>query len=131
MRENGRITMFQRMHFRNKSGKVTWSTLKYGFKALSHNLAYIKSQFGATNISRLHDFYKNDLLKAYGILEKIKKAMQLSVDFMDKGAWKIIADKLKKKTLIPDYLSQIKDACNAAKKNHDNMKDYSNLVNAH
>lgn len=131
MRENGRITMFQRMYFRNKSGKVTWSTLKYGFKALSHNLAYIKSQFGATNISRIHDFYKNDLIKAYGIVEKIKKALQLSMDFMDKGAWKIIADKLKEKTLIPDYLSQIKDAYDGAKNNYKNMEEYNHVVNAH
>ena len=131
MRANGKVSMFQKMHFRNKSGKVTWSSLKYGFKALLHNLSYIKSQFAATNISRLHDFYKNDVISAYGFFEKIKKSINLATDFMDKGAWKIIADKLKEKTLIPDYLSQIKDAYDAAKKNHENMDEYTNLVNAH
>lgn len=66
VKEQGIHHVFDKISFRNKAGKVTKTSFKFGMSRVQKNWNYLKDGINSTNINRLTSFYKkNNLSKTF------------------------------------------------------------------
>lgn len=91
--------VLNKVHFKNKDGKVTFATIKYGMKNLKGNAKEIKQMVKSTNVSRLQTYYKEQskLVNFYKKMKSIEGKGRLIESIADKGVGTVLVDKVKEK----------------------------------
>lgn len=97
--------VFNKVHFRSPSGKMTVGTVKYGIKNIIRNGAEMKKMMTTTDLTRLQSFHKKSLEASgfYKVLESGKNFGERVEMIGDKGlrglAEKKIKGKIKEKII--------------------------------
>jgi len=128
--KGGLYMVFDKVHFRLKSGKITFGSFKHGAKHLISNLKLAKDFISNTNISRIQKSYESSL-KLYSTLKSIenlgKKGQEIAETWLDKGSGKVITDNIKDKIL--EKLKSHSTSYTVGEKSKKAVKDIIELVN--
>lgn len=122
LQDGGMAKIFNKVHFKSPSGKVTIGTVKYGVKNVIRNMGELKKLISNTNISRIKTYYEQST-KLYDFYKVLKSGEKLG-DFVeklgDKGVGEIVGDKIKdmikKNSTTHEYGSKIIDLIDKIKK---------------
>lgn len=124
LKNGGMSKVFNKVHFKSPSGKVTIGTVKYGMKNVIRNMGELKKLVSTTNISRIHTYYEQTtkLHDFYKTLKSGEKIGQFVEKLGDKGVGEIAGDKIKdmikNNSTSHEYGSKIVDLIEKIKKYH-------------
>ena len=122
LKNGGMAKVFNKVHFKSPSGKVTISTVKHGVKNVIRNMGELKKLISTTNISRIHTYYEETtkLHDYYKTLKSGEKIGEFVEKLGDKGVGEIVSDKIKdsikKNSVSHEYGSKITDLIEKIKK---------------
>lgn len=138
VKEKGVHTIFRKMNFRTKSGKISWSSFKYGMKSVFENIKAVKNGIANTNISRLQGYYEKNMggYKIYKTIKSFNSNFSKFSDWADKGTAKFTKDTIKEKikstikgkSLTYDYGEKIKNVIDEIKKTTKKVKSTPSYV---
>lgn len=103
LKDGGMAKVFNKVHFKSPSGKVTFGTIKHGVKNVIRNAGEFKKLVMKTNYSRIQMPYDNKLKmnQFYKALKKGEKILKTIEKMGDKGIYEPIKDKIKVKITTP------------------------------
>ena len=128
LKNGGMAKVFNKVHFKSPSGKVTFGTVKHGVKNIIRNAGELKKLITATNVSRMRTYYEqsfklHDFYKTLKSGEKIGKFVE---NIGDKGVGGTVAEKIKdlikKDSISHEYGSKVVDLIKKITKYHKAQK---------
>lgn len=126
LKNGGMVKVFNKVHFKSPSGKVTVGTIKHGIKNIIRNTGELKKLITATNVARLQTYYEkqSQVYNFYKTLKSGNKILKLADSWAEKGTLSLVKEKIKEKvkdkitsqSTTYEYASKIKEIVEKIKK---------------